>query len=217
MKRICWVVLLLVVALSQVGCVLGRRTFSLAMPTMKADMLPQAGRGPVRLTNVKDCRTFENKPKDPSTPSVNGDVRKYTAEQRAQMIGRQRNTYGMAMGDLALSDGDSVIERTRILVTEGLKRRGYEVTDDPKAATVEVSIDQFWAWMTPGFWALSFESRVYCTLTFTRAGKSTTVVVKGYYLNHGQIAKDGNWQEAYDGAFKDFLKNFEMEMIKASL
>jgi hypothetical protein len=33
-------------------------------------------------------------------------------------------------------------------------------------------------------------------------------VVKGYGLNHGQVAKNGNWQEAYDPAFEDFITNF---------
>ena len=35
-----------------------------------------------------------------------------------------------------------------------------------------------------------------------------TTIVKGCGLNHGQIVKDGNWQEAYDPAFEDFIANF---------
>ena len=32
--------------------------------------------------------------------------------------------------------------------------------------------------------------------------------MKGYGINHGQVAKDANWQEAFDPAFEDFITNF---------
>ena len=49
------------------------------------------------------------------------------------MIGRQRNTWGKAMGDIGLKDNDSVTKRVRLLVEEGLRRKGYGISVDPKA------------------------------------------------------------------------------------
>jgi hypothetical protein len=38
-------------------------------------------------------------------------------------------------------------------------------------------------------------------------GSTRTTVVRGYGRNLGQVAKDGNWLDAYAPAFEDFVKN----------
>jgi hypothetical protein len=125
------------------------------------------------------------------------------------MIGRQRNGFGHAMGDIALAADDSVTKRVRLLVEEGLKRKGYEIGVDPNAPySVAVSVKEFWTWMTPGFIALTFEAKLLCVISVTDGGVVRTMIVKGYGINHGQVAKDANWQEAYDPAFEDFIANF---------
>lgn len=186
------------------GCVLGRRTIALPVQTLTK---PAATKGAIHIANVTDNRRFENKPSDPSTPSIDGDVTSLSIEQKNMMIGRQRNGYGKAMGDIALMPGDSVNQRVRLLVEHALEQRGYEISTDAATKTsASVSIDEFWAWFTPGMWTVTFESRVYCTLVLQRADKPATVVIKGYGTNHGQFAKDANWQLAYERAFKDFLE-----------
>lgn len=193
----------------QTGCVVGRRTLSLPIASHESHAAPQ---GRVYIAMVTDNRHFENQPSDPSTPSIDGDVSKISAQEKDRMIGRQRNTFGKAMGDIGLAADDSVTKRTRLLVAEGLKRKGYEVTDDAAAPTkVGVSVDEFWAWGTPGFWALTFEAKLQCTLSVTTAAGSQTAIIKGYGINHGQVAKDANWQQAYDPAFEDFMTNLALQ------
>jgi hypothetical protein len=190
----------------QAGCVTGRRSLSLPVSTHDA---PSATRGQVYIAAVTDNRHFENKPSDPSIPSIDGDVTKLSAAEKDRMIGRQRNTWGKAMGDIGLKDNDSVTKRVRLLVEEGLRRKGYVVTDDPKApVAAAVSVDEFWGWGTPGFWALTFEAKIQCTISVTNASGVQNEIVKGYGINHGQVAKDVNWQEAFDPAFEDFITNF---------
>src|SRR5271169_3394623 len=104
----------------QAGCVTGQRSFALAIP--KHDN-PAPTQGKVYIGAVTDDRTFQNKPSDPSTPSIDGDVSKLSAQQKDRMIGRQRNSFGKAMGDIALPTGESVTERTRLLVEQGLARK----------------------------------------------------------------------------------------------
>lgn len=189
----------------QTGCVTGRRTISLPIST-QASPAPLQGR--VYIASVTDNRHFENQPSDPSIPSIDGDVTKLSAQDKDRMIGRQRNTFGKAMGDIGLAENDSVTKRAKLLVAEGLRRKGFEVTDDPKTpTTVGVSVDEFWAWGTPGFWALTFEAKLQCAILVTTASGAQTAIVKGYGINHGQVAKDVNWQEAYDPAFEDFMTN----------
>src|SRR5271170_1939758 len=120
----------------QSGCVVGRRTVDLPVPALGAG---GSSRGDICVTSVTDARQFQNKPSDPSTPSIDGNVETLSAEQKSLMIGRQRNGFGMAMGDIALPAGDSVIQRAKLLVEEALKHRGYKISSDP-AATSSASV-----------------------------------------------------------------------------
>jgi uncharacterized lipoprotein YajG len=206
MKSWSLIPILALVAL-QTGCVTGRRTFDL--PVTAVATTPEAGRGVVYIASVTDDRKFENKPSDPSVPSIDGDVNKISAAQKDHMIGRQRNTFGHAMGDISLPVDETVTRKARFLVEQGLRSGGYRVTDDPNASnSVAVSVNEFWAWTTPGFVSLTFEAKIGCLLTVHGADGSThTAVVRGYGRNLGQVAKDGNWLDAYTPAFEDFVKN----------
>ena len=196
-----------VITILQTGCVVGRRTVVLPIPSLDA---ATAKKGVIYITSITDARTFQKKAAEPSMPSVKGN------SQKEIIIGRQRNTYGMAMGDIALPVDDSVIKRTRLLIEQGLQHRGYQISSDSNVPnTANISIDEFWAWFTPGFWSVSFEARVSCTINFKKADSSVNVIVKGYGINHGQVASDANWQEAYDLAFRDFLSKLDTELFKA--
>ncbi|RYD66115.1 MAG: hypothetical protein EOP83_05835, partial [Verrucomicrobiaceae bacterium] len=87
-----------VMALTQVSCVVGTREVSIDVPQGSRP----GGRGAATITKVSDSRQFQNKPSDPSTPSVDGDVSSMSAAERSRYVGRQRNTYGKGMGDVAL-------------------------------------------------------------------------------------------------------------------
>jgi hypothetical protein len=140
----------------QTGCVTGRR--SLALPVPSHD-IPPATQGKVYIAAVTDDREFQNKPSDPSIPSIDGDVTNLSVQEKDRMIGRQRNTFGHAMGDIGLAADDSVTKRVRLLVEQGLRRKGYEIGSYANGPyTVAVSVKEFWAWMTPGFIALTFEA-----------------------------------------------------------
>jgi hypothetical protein len=155
--RLSLLALIGVAVVFQAGCVTGRRSLSLPVSTHE---VPSATRGPVYIATVTDNRQFQNKPSDPSIPSIDGDVTQLSAAEKDRMIGRQRNTWGKAMGDIALQGNDSVTKRVRLLVEEGLHRKGYGVTNDPKAPIAAmVSVDEFWAWGTPGFWQLHLKRR----------------------------------------------------------
>ncbi len=168
-------------------------------------------KGAVALRSITDARLFEDKPADPSTPSVHGKVVNMPADQRATMVGRQRNTYGAAIGDIALANGQTVLSKTRDLVTAGFAKRGYSVSTDPKAANfVDIRINQFWAWSVPGFWAVDFDARIECAIT----AKGRTFDVSGYGKNSGQMASDTNWEQAYEDAFDDFLKNLDVQLAQ---
>jgi hypothetical protein len=216
MNKPALIFLLAVTAITTSGCVTGRRSIALEVPPT-ATAAP-AAKGAVAITSIVDARVFENKPDDPSTPSIDGDVNKVSKDALKGMIGRQRNGFGKAMGDVELAAGDTVETRTRALIVEGLKRRGYTVADAGGGhRTLEVAIGKFWAWFTPGMWAVDFEAQIQCEMTLAGEGDSRKLTVAGYGKNVGQVASDLNWQQAYERAFDDFLKKLDAALASAGL
>ncbi len=67
-----------------------------------------SGSGVVYINSIIDPRQFEQKPKDPSTPSVDGDLASMGKEKLSTLIGRQRGGYGAALGQVALPVGGTV-------------------------------------------------------------------------------------------------------------
>ena len=119
------------------------------------------------------------------------------------------------MGDIALADDDTVTKRVRVLVEEGLRRKGYEISSNPAEVTsIAISVDDFWAWMTPGFFALTFEVKISTSLNVSSTHGNITMAVKSHGVNHGQFAKDGNWKEAFEPAFDEYLTNLGLELDK---
>jgi uncharacterized lipoprotein YajG len=120
----------------------------------------------------------------------------------------------MALGTRWPTLLDSVTKRVRALVEQGLIREGYQSSADPGAPnSVAMSVIEFWAWMTPGFAALTFEAKITCVVTVNNGdGGVHTVTIHGNRLNHGQFAKNTNWQEAYEPAFDECIANLAREV-----
>jgi hypothetical protein len=197
------------------GCAVGRRTLTLDIP-----QTPGLGtaKGSIYIGEIVDSRHFENKPSNPATPSIDGDVTKATKAQLAIVVGRMRNGFGGALGDIGLPDNDTVMQRTRLLLAEGFRRKGYAISTDATAATsATASIDEFWAWVSPGMWTLPFEANVACRVTLKNNGTETTFTVRGYAVNRGGAGTSPNWEKAFQGAFADFLVQLDAQLTKAGL
>jgi uncharacterized lipoprotein YajG len=198
--------LLLVPVLLLAACATSRGTMTLAVPP-PASEVTASGKVAV-IESVDDKRVFETAPRDPSIPSLKkGAEFALDAEGRKAAIARKRNSYGKAMGDILLEGGQTVESITRDLVQQGLQQRGYRVVDAAGAPSdalrVGVVIDQFWAWLTPGFWAIQMEAKVHTRLRIS--GVAEEVAVAGYGLNKGQTGREDNWRVAYQRAFADYL------------
>ena len=213
MKKLPLPLLLAAVALS--GCVTGTRVIDLPPPTYSSE---KSASGPIYISTIEDNRSFEQKPRSPSTPSVKGNLSSTSKEQLATLIGRQRNGYGAAKGDVALPSGKTVQSTMRALLTEGLESRGYQVVDDENAARrLSVSIEKFWAWFSPGMWSVSFESALDAQIDLEQASGKESFNVTGSGLNKGQMASDANWALSYQRGFENFLQNLDEIMDSKGL
>ena len=193
------------------GCVTGTRNIALEVPTSIATDTPK---GSVYISAINDLRVFEQKPKSPRTPSVKGKLDKTTIDERAKLIGRQRNGYGMAMGSVALEEGRTVQDETTELLTTALKNRGYKLSDSADGAiAISADIEKFWAWFVPGFVSISFESEVAIKLN----ANNRSSLVTGAGLNKGQIASNANWALTYQRAYQDFLNDVDQALADLGL
>lgn len=213
MKNIQLSLILAVLVLS--GCVTGTRNIELNAPEFSNQ---KSASGPIYIDIIEDQRTFESKPRSPSTPSVKGSLETTSKEKLSTLIGRQRNGYGAAMGDVALPEGATVQDKMRQLLTQGLESRGYTVINDSSAEKkMSVEIEKFWAWFSPGVWAVSFESTLQCKINIEGDQNSQTFDIAGYGINKGQVASNANWTLAYQRAFLDFLENLDKALDNAGL
>ena len=197
------------------GCVTGTRNVDISASKYTND---KTASGQVYIAIIDDKRVFEAKPATPSTPSVTGDLAKTPKATLATLIGRQRNGYGKAMGDVALPKSETVQTEMKATLKEGLESRGYTVSDNPNAPIkLNVDIEKFWAWFSPGMFAVSFEAELACKINYADAKGNQTFNVKGYGLNKGQVASDANWALAYQRALDDLLKNLDKTLDDAKL
>ena len=201
------------------GCATTRSATHLTIPQPGA-VVTQTSPRQVVIDTVEDTRDFQVAPSDPSTPSLKrGQQYEMDATQRETAIGRKRNTWGKAMGDWVLEDGQTVNSITRDLIATTLRSLGYQVENtqgDSNATHVRVAIKQFWAWFTPGMWTATIEAKVQTQLQFSGPDGNKSIVVNGYGRNQVQTGREANWQLAYDRAFMDYEKNLRGAVTSSS-
>jgi hypothetical protein len=185
------------------GCATSRSEISLAAPPPSAAPATTAAAAPgsgriVAIRTVTDARGFEAAPTDPSTPSIGtegGDVR-----ERA--VGRKRNTYGRALGDVLLPEGETVTGTVRDNLAAAFRQAGYNVVDANNAPAetilVDVEIKQFWSWFQPGFWAITLNANIETNLTVAEGQSPRTISV--HVERQGQAATDGAWRQVLQEA-----------------
>ena len=174
------------------------------------------------IERIDDARDFQEDPDDPSTPSLKkGDKYALDAEGRKSSIARKRNGYGMAIGDIQLQPPQTVVSITRDLVASGLRQKGYRVLEEGTAAPADalhvgVDIQEFWAWLTPGFWAIDMEAKVKTSMKFTGASDQA-VEVAAYGRKTAPTGREDNWKQAYDRVFEDYLAKQKAAFDQAGL
>jgi len=188
------------------GCATVRSTVD--VPTAVAKPATTApAKAYVTIAKVTDNRIFEANPRIPSTPSLEKAEEINDPAIRSRAIARKRNSYGMAMADILLPEGRTVESIVREAATQALQEKGYGVVDakSPEAAKalpVELTIKQFWAWFTPGFFTISLEYQgiVEIESAVLPADKE---VVRGYARVNSMAATDEEWKNVVTQGVSD--------------
>ncbi|MCE8034142.1 flagellar biosynthesis protein [Billgrantia tianxiuensis] len=189
------------------GCATNRSEIALAVPEVSSEQYIGAGQE-VLIGEVVDRRIFEEAPREPSTPSLgSGGVSQASDEIKARAIGRKRNSYGKAMGDILLEEGQSVEEVVRSSLTLALQEAGYNVLAEPAgpgvdAPIIDVYINEFWAWFSPGFWAITLNTRISTDLELREGSAQEVVAIHAQQSR--QVATEAAWVEIVEKALDDY-------------
>ena len=164
----------------------------------------------VRLTTT-DARVFELKPATPDIPSLkNGEIENTAITSRA--IARKRNTYGKALGDVLLPEGQTVAMLVEASIASSFRTAGYRVlrSGDPgyeEALPVNAAIDQYWSWFSPGFWTITLTCRTEVTLTAPLAGFETGRKILTESQESAGAATENSWQQIASKGLQEFQDN----------
>lgn len=201
------------------SCATSRSEVRLGAGSMPVAAARADGGGrPIVIRSVKDLRVFEVAPKDPSIPSLGFEgSAQASADVKARAIGRKRNAYGMALGDVLLEPGENVENVVRMQFASALREAGYRVVaaglDTASAPVVDVRIRQFWSWINPGFWSISLSTAIMTELQVEGASAPAIVAVRN--VESLAFVPDSAWIDAIDKA----LQRYRAEVVarKAAL
>lgn len=197
MKTILKIAFAALLAASLSACALDRSTITLDQA--KVDIPAGSQVTAVKFVNVSDDRYFDSAPPNPDTPSLaKSDID--NAALKARAIGRKRNGYGMALGDVVLPEGTTVSGVVRTAVANGFNLAGYRVVEagDPdfdKAASVDVQIDKFWCWVQMGFWSLKVHNASEVELSGVPGSAQPKLTVQGGVADSSMAVTESRWKE----------------------
>jgi hypothetical protein len=176
---------------------------------------PASGKAVV-IARVTDNRVFELAPKEASIPSLRGgEIADKAITSRA--IARKRNGYGKALGDILLPEGRTVEALVREALVKSFREAGYRVVDGAdkgNAVPIEADIEQFWSWMTPGFWAISLEFEAKVKIKGDVPSFKNGETVRGYIELHTQAAGTGAWQNTINKGIAVFVEEVKKRLAK---
>jgi hypothetical protein len=207
LKKNCYHFVLLFLCSVIAGCATNRSEIRLSGPAT-TEYGNTVISGPIAvIRSVKDERVFAESGPDPSQPSLGfGGASKAPADIKARAIGRKRNSYGKALGDVLLQNGQTVEGLIRENLAAALQQAGYQVkeedADGTSALIIDVHIRQFWAWFQPGFWAIKLNTDIITDLDLS--GAKPPVNISVHQEDARQMATDGAWMEIVTKALENY-------------
>ncbi|MDR6388230.1 flagellar biosynthesis protein [Paraburkholderia phenoliruptrix] len=177
------------------GCAVGRTTVDVSAPQ---GTNPTAGKY-VRIDSVQDKRTFSVKPASADMASLDPNEDSSDAS-KARAIGRKRNGYGKALGDVVLPQGKTASGLVESALATGFQDAGYIVVKqgDPNfaaAAPVTAQIIDFWTWFEPGFWSIKTNQKSELQLSGDVGALHGEQTIKTRVSESKQVVVSSDWQE----------------------
>lgn len=195
------------------GCATSRSVLDVQPPSGQPG---QANGKKVYINAVTDNRSFQTNPATPDIPSLDPSEDQ-SDSIKARAIGRKRNGYGKALGDMLLKEGETVQSLTYKSIQEAFVEKGYTVINNKDQINkdtyvVNASIDKFWAWMNPGFWSITLSSEVSTDIT-VKSSKASTPIKASVKASDGyQVATEKNWTEIIQKSLQLYVEDLKAKL-----
>jgi hypothetical protein len=198
------------VLLTLSACAAGRSTLDIRVPEAQIT----DSKFLVKIVEVRDLRRFETNPSDPSQPSLGSVTEIQNAEITSRAIGRKRGGYGNAWGDLALPSTTNTQGIVRQAAMTALSRKGYRVVEEgspdaSRAIPLSIDINQFWAWIKPGFWELTLSLESDLTLKGNDLIRNSPTTVGGTYAKGTQTGLESTWKEVIEAGIGELIQKMD--------
>lgn len=196
------------------GCATSRSV--LDVPPVAAGQMAPANGKEVYVNSTVDKRTFEVNPPVPSTPSLSpGETQ--DNDTRLRSIARKRNTFGQALGDIVLKEGQTVETVTNAAIRQAFVEKGYRIVasrDKVGANTtvVDANVDKFWSWMNPGFSAITLSTEISTDLTIKSADGVSKQSISAKAAEGFQTGMDDNWLEVINKALRAYVDELKAKL-----
>lgn len=196
------------------GCATSRSVLDVQAPRSPQQAAPSNGKT-VYVNVVSDQRVFEVSPTNPSIPSLDSSEAQ-DGNIKLRALGRKRNTFGQALGDIVLKEGQTVETLTAASIRQAFAAKGYRVLESKDKAdatyVVDANIGKFWSWMNPGFSAITLSTEIQTDLTIKSANaankQSVAVSASGSY----QTGMEENWLEVINKALHEYVNQLKEKL-----
>jgi hypothetical protein len=210
-----WLVLFAAAFVFTTGCATSRGVVNLQQTPAKSPA--QSNGKKVLINSVLDIREFQDNPPSQDIPSLgSGGMSAATPEEKKRAIARKRNSYGKAMGDILLQEGQTVETVMNDALRRSFAEMGYTVLQTQQQAStdtmvIDSTIQKFWGYMKPGVWSITLSSDISTTLQVkppnATSSQSETITVKseeGY-----QTGAESNYLEVINKAIDKYVEQVE--------
>jgi len=208
--------IMLLLSLIFSGCATNRSVLTItppqSSPSMKADKA-------AFIKSITDNRSFMDKPPTPDIPSLGqGGIEKNDPALIQRAVGRKRNGFGKAIGDVFLAEGTSVQTMVRGSLETALTDLGYTVYPEganypPDAIVLDVAINKYWSWIDMGFWSIGIEAEIDTDVRIS----STAQTTRSIYARASErvmAATESAWQRVLEKVLAEYMNEAKIELSK---
>lgn len=201
-------------AISLLGaCATNRSALDVSAPAGEAGA---ANGKQVFINAAVDKRVFQINPSSPDVPSLDpSENLDDSIKQRA--IGRKRNGFGKALGDLLLKDGQSIESLTTSSIRQAFVEKGYTVVSNKEQIgkdtfVVNANIEKFWAWMNPGFASITLSTEISTELDIKSASNISKEKIYVKAADGFQLGTESNWIEVINRALRLYVDDLKSKL-----
>lgn len=202
-------------ALTVSACATNRSVITVEAPTGEQ---PKSSHF-AKITEVRDLRQFSVNPRDPSQPSLGSEEEIRDPKITGRAVGRKRNGYGMALGDVAVPESTSVAGLVRDAARKALQDRGYVVVEQnspqyAQALPLSLDVQQFWTWISLGMFEGTFTFDATVGMSGNGLVAANPTVIKSQTVVTSMAGTDAIWTRTVQTGLNELVEKMKAQ-IKA--